>query len=170
MPSRQLLSRSAQRTLRQNWLASCKISSKYYKERLKNLENASQKGELAEQEKTRLETEKSELRQQLAELQTKFEAANRQKQTERARRPPVVSDAPPTADDNSLVTVNTPIYDVFPSDSIVRGKIGEAKIKLTIPRNAKNAVLILNDEAPNEIKISQGELVNGAGKIVWRGT
>ncbi len=136
-------------------------------ERLKTLEQSAQNQNSSEQEKAKLQEEKDDLQKRVAALQTEIERAKQQKQT----APEIV--LPPNSStekpDNSLVAVNTPIYDVFPSDAVVRGSGDQSANKLVVPNAAKNVVLILNAAGRADFPNYQAVLLNSAGKSVWRG-
>lgn len=136
-----------------------------YEERLKNLEQPSQNRELAEQEKARLATEKDSLQNKIAQLQNEIERAKQEK-TNRENNLPANSNRQTV--DNSLVAINTPIYDVFPADSTVRSN-GQSQNDLKIPANAKNIVIILNAAGRADFSSYRAELVSNAGTIIWRG-
>lgn len=143
-----------------------KLSSE---ERLKTLEQSAQNQDLAEQEKARLAAEKGELEKRVAQLQTEIERAKQSDSTrDKIVSLPLPSNSPTEKLDNSLVAVNTPIYDVFPSDSVVRSGNQSAN-KLLVPNAAKNVVLILNAAGRADFPVYQAALLDGAGKIVWRG-
>ena len=140
-----------------------------YEERLKNIEQSAQtNGNLAEQEKVRLAQEKDDLQKQIAQLQNEIERTKQQRET---RGNITVPNSPNVSDrqkDNSLVAVNTPIYDVFPSDAAVRSGT-QSQNKFVVPTAAKSIVLILNAAGRAEFPSYQAELYNSAGKIIWRG-
>lgn len=141
-------------------------------ERLKTLEQAgAQNSASVESEKQRLEEEKNGLQKQIARLQTEIERAKQvppQAFGDMSPPPQDRNDAPTNKIDESLVVVNTPIYDVFPADAAVRG--GEQSgNKLVIPNQAKNVVLILNAAGRAEFSDYQIELINNAGKTIRRG-
>ena len=102
--------------------------------------------DLIEQEKLRLEAEKVEMQKQIARLQTEIaQAKQRQRQTIRnTAAPQTPRTVPPETIDNSLVAVNTPIYDVFPADAVVRGGGENSQNNFVVPVGAKNVVLIPN--------------------------
>lgn len=144
-----------------------------FEERLKTLEGAAQNRDLAEQEKNRLAEEKDDLRQQIARLQTEIERAKQEKPEREKTVSPAV--APPVVNepvrDNSLVAVNTPIYDVFPADTVVRsGGNDQPPNKLAVPGAAKTIVLILNAAGRPDFPVYRAELFNSANKIIWRGS
>lgn len=138
-------------------------------QRLQSLEETARNSNIAENDKNKLQTEKDQLQNQIAQLQSEIERA---KQTNAAHNktaaPPIAPNSPAENPDNSLVAVNTPIYDVFPADAVVRGGSQSAN-KLVVPNQAKNVVLILNAAGRADFPVYQAALVNGAGKIVWRG-
>lgn len=136
-----------------------------YAERLKTLEQSAQNRELAEQEKARLTEEKDALQTKIAQLQTEIERAKQEKTTRENNLPTNINRQ---TVDNSLVAINTPIYDVFPSDSAVRSN-GQSQNDLTIPANAKNIVMILNAAGRADFSSYRAELVSSAGAIIWRG-
>ena len=148
-----------------------------FEERLKTLEQSNRQleqpdgGDTAVQEKTRLEAEKADLQKQIARLQIEIRRAEQPRRTTGSvtnGTPANPKDASAQNTDDVLVAVNTPIYDVFPADSVVRG--GEqAENKFVIPNRAKNVVLILNAAGRAEFSVYRIEIVNASGKIVWRG-
>lgn len=136
-------------------------------ERLRTLEQSAQNSNAAA-EKNKLQAEKEDLQNKIALLQTEIERARQQKQTRDVITPPNPNNTSTEKPDNSLVAVNTPIYDVFPSDAVVRS--GEqAANKLIVPNAAKSIVLILNAAGRADFSVSNASLTNNAGKIVWRG-
>lgn len=139
-------------------------------ERLKTLAESEQNSQLAGREKERLEAEKAELQKQIERLQTEIARAKEQRQTfgDIAPPPQNLPSAPREKSDNSLVAVNTPIFDVFPADSVARGDEA-AKNKLVVPKTAKNVVLILNAAGRADFPVYQAELFNDSGKTIWRG-
>ncbi len=137
-------------------------------ERLKTLEQSAQNSDIADDEKNKSHAEKEDLQSKIAQLQTEIERVKQQKQTRIETPPPNPQKSPPDKPDNSLVAVNTPIYDVFPSDAVVRSSEQSAN-KLIVPNAAKSVVLILNAAGRAEFPIYQASLLNGAGKTVWRG-
>lgn len=145
-----------------------------FEERLKSLEESEQtSGERANQEKTRLEEEKDLLQKRVATLETEIERAKREPQafgdvTPPARNPPVAASPSKSEADNSLVAVNTPIYDVFPADSAVRGN-SQSENKIVVPNAARSVVLILNAAGRADFPAYQAELANDSGKTIWRG-
>ena len=138
-----------------------------YEERLKTLAAAAQNRDLDAQEKTRLAEEKDELQKRIDLLQTDLERA-KQGTADRAKTtaPPVPNQPAP---DNSLVAVNTPIYDVFPADSAVRSGGGQSPKKFVVPRAARNVVLILNAAGRADSPAYRAELISRDGKSIWRG-
>ena len=138
-------------------------------ERLKTIEQAVQNKDLAEQEKSRSALEKAELQKQVAALQTEVEIAKQQKQNRvETTLPPKPQNTTAEKPDNSLVAVNTPIYDVFPSDAVVRSGNQSAN-KLVVPNAAKNVVLILNAAGRADFPVYEASLLNNSGNTVWRG-
>lgn len=142
-------------------------------EKLKLLEASEQNSSIvAGQEKERLEAEKAELQKQIGRMQTEIARVKEERLTFGDMTPPTQGDSPSELaekPDNSLVAVNTPIYDVFPADSVVRG--GEpSPNKLVVPAAAKNVVLILNAAGRADFPVYQAELVNNSGKTIWRGS
>ncbi len=140
-----------------------------FEERLKILENPEQNnGAIAEREKARLEEEKSELQKQIVELQTEIGRAKQPRQkTGGLTPPPNLPNAPKEKSDETLVTVNTPIYDVYPGDTVVRSGDQSAN-KLLVPNNAKSVVLILNATGRADFPAYQVSLLDNSGKTVWR--
>lgn len=136
-----------------------------YEELSKTLEQTAQNRDLIEREKNRLAEEKAELQKRIAELQTEVERAGQEKNVRRQSASP--ANQPPAAD-NSLVAVNTPIYDVFPADAAVRGN-NQSKNELTVPNSAKSIVLILNAAGRADYPSYRAELLDSAGAIIWRG-
>lgn len=137
-----------------------------YEERLKTIEQSAQtNGGLAEQEKARLAEEKDKLQKQIASLQTEIELANRRRENITVPNPPNGSGR---QKDNSLVAVNTPIYDVFPSDAAVRSGT-QSQNKFAVPVAAKSIVLILNAAGRAEFSSYRAELLSSTGKTIWRG-
>lgn len=137
-------------------------------DRLKMLGQSAQNSN-DDDEKSKLLAEKAELQNKIAQLQAEIERAAQQKNT-RGEILPTQKPINPAQDnpDNSLVAVNTPIYDVFPSDAVVRSGEQSAN-KLVVPNGAKFVVLILNAAGRAEFAVSNASLTNNTGKIVWRG-
>ena len=138
-------------------------------DRLKTLEQAVQNQNSSEQEKSLLATKRNELEKRVAALQTEIERAKQQKQT----APEIALstnqlNSSTEKPDNSLVAVNTPIYDVFPGDAVVRSGNQSAN-KLVVPNVAKNVVLILNAAGRADFPAYEALLLNNSGKTVWRG-
>ena len=126
-----------------------------------------QNGNIAEQEKSAPVAEKDELQKQIAKLQTDLE---------RARQPIAARDLPPPKNSgvnslpagNSPIAVNTPIYDLFPADSAVRG--GEnVRNNLAVPKDAKSIVLILHATGSADFQTYRAEISSNSGTILWRG-
>lgn len=139
-----------------------------YEEQLKTLEQSAQNRNSDEREKAAISAEKDELQKQIAKLQTELE---------RARQPIAAGDLTPPKNpgakvspenDGSLIAVNTPIYDVFPADAAVRG--GETvRNNLTVPKEAKSIVLILNAAGSAEFQTYRAEILSSSGASLWRG-
>lgn len=146
-----------------------------FEERLKTLEQSEQQSEqidgendAAAQEKIQLEAEKGELQKEIAKLQTEIGRAKRRTPTLGDTTPPNPKNDSAEKVDDSLVAVNTPIFDVFPADSAVRS--GEqAKNNFVIPNAAKNVVLILNAAGRADFSVNQIALIDNSGKTIWRG-
>lgn len=139
-------------------------------ERLKTLEESEQNSQLAGREKERLEAEKIGLQKQIDRLQTEIARAKEQPQTFGDITPPPQNSPSARREklDDSLVAVNTLIFDVFPADVVSRS--GEkSQNKFVIPANAKNVVLILNAAGRADFGVYKVELFNNSGKIIWRG-
>jgi len=138
-------------------------------ERLKALDESAQSSDLIGQEKARLEEEKAVLQKQIDRLQIKIARAKEQPQTFGDITPPPQNSPSARREklDDSLVTVNTPIFDVFPADAVVRSG-AQSSNKLTVPKGAKNLVLILNGGGSADFSVYQAEITNG-GRTVWRG-
>lgn len=139
-------------------------------ERLKTLAQSEQNSQIAGREKERLEAEKAELQKQIDRLQIEIARAKEQRQIFGDIAPPPQNSPSALREkpDNSLVAVNTPIFDVFPADAVSRG--GEqSQNKFTVPANAKNVVLILNAAGRADFPVYRVELFNDSGKTIWRG-
>jgi hypothetical protein len=140
-----------------------------FEERLKNLENLEgNDDESADQEKTRLVEEKAELQKQIAELQTAIGRAKQPGQKTGGLTPSNLPNAPKEKSDETLVAINTPIYDVYPGDTVVRSGEQSAN-KLLVPNNAKSVVLILNAAGRADFPAYQVSLSDNSGKTIWRG-